>query len=214
MSKPLQLTCVSLLLVIVGMLTWHALQRPEPLYAGKGLRAWLNDYCTAQFEGDQEDARQAIQRIGTNAIPCLLDLLSERDSRFTTVLDSFLQRHHVRISLGTAAQHRTLAIGGFRALRSTARCATHDLLQLAGDKDIAVRVAALRSLGCISPVALEVAPTIRAWLNDSNLIMRLYAAQAMREVDIRDSTISSAPDSSRKQITAKLVTNKGVELSH
>jgi hypothetical protein len=183
-TKLSQLSCAVVLLLVIGTLAWRAFHRPEPRYAGKGLRAWLNDYCTAEYEGDQEDARQAIQRIGTNAIPCLLEMLSERDSRFTATLDSVLQRHGVRIPLGAAGQHRTLAIGGFRALRSTARPATPDLVRLVGDgEDIAVRVAALRSLGFIQPVGRQAASSITACLNDSNLVVRLYAAEAASEIE-------------------------------
>ena len=182
MRKLLQLTCLGSLLLIVSVYAWQAVHRAEPRYAGKGLRLWLEAYCAAEFEGDQEDARRAIQQIGTNAIPCLLEMLSEKDSRFTATLDSVLLRHGVRIRFGTAEQHRTLAIGGFRALRSTARCATPDLLRLARDENLEVRVAALRSLGGINPVPKEVMPAIKGCLNDSNLVVRLYAAEAMDAV--------------------------------
>src|SRR5262249_45486990 len=50
-------------------------QAPEPVYNGKGLHLWLQEY----YEKRKNAARHAIQQIGNNAIPTLLSMLRARD---------------------------------------------------------------------------------------------------------------------------------------
>lgn len=65
------------------MLAVSSAQASEPSYNGKPLSEWLLilkiGYTSAGEHAERADAREAIQQIGTNAIPTLLDILGATD---------------------------------------------------------------------------------------------------------------------------------------
>ena len=81
MRKRVYIALAVLLVILAGVIAWQVLRKPEPkrepVYHGKGLRAWLNEYLTT---GDSLRAEAAVRQIGANAIPTLLDMLRTKDS--------------------------------------------------------------------------------------------------------------------------------------
>jgi hypothetical protein len=66
-------------IIILSLLALSSVQAAEPSYNGKPLSEWLLilkiGYTSADERAERADAREAIQQIGTNAIPTLLDIL-------------------------------------------------------------------------------------------------------------------------------------------
>ena len=93
MRKRVQIALTVLPVAIFGVIVWQVL-RPrererEPVYQGKGLRVWLSEnyYAWARRDGQAQDlAESAIRRIGTNAIPALLNMLRKKDSSLVSIL--------------------------------------------------------------------------------------------------------------------------------
>jgi hypothetical protein len=72
-----------LTLLVATAVAWPFLRRVEPLYNGKPLTFWAQQYCSNNWSGRKELAREAafaVLQIGPNAIPFLLDLMRARDS--------------------------------------------------------------------------------------------------------------------------------------
>jgi hypothetical protein len=60
------------------------------VYQGKRLSGWLREY---RSRGDVDGAVQAVQQIGTNAIPTLLKMLCAKDSTLLAELVYFWNQH-------------------------------------------------------------------------------------------------------------------------
>ena len=74
---------VVLVFLVAIAVAWLFLRRVEPVYNGKPLTFWAQQYGSNNWSGRKELAREAefaVQQIGTNAIPFLLDLMQARDS--------------------------------------------------------------------------------------------------------------------------------------
>ena len=91
MRKRVQIALAVLLLAIGGMIAWQVLRLREPVYQGKTLNAWLQEYVAAdnQFPVTEEKtatlrrAGDGIRRIGTNALPFLVQMVRAKDSTAT-----------------------------------------------------------------------------------------------------------------------------------
>jgi hypothetical protein len=91
-----------LLVTVVCVIVWHGSHEREPVYQGKGLRAWLGEYYDWGFSSatvarnGRNAAEAAIQHIGTNAIPTLLDMLRKKDAPLVIKLIPVWSRHVTR----------------------------------------------------------------------------------------------------------------------
>src|SRR5689334_11684600 len=79
MRKGAQMVLAVLLVAVASLFAWRVWRsrKPEPMYQGKLLSVWL---CEYRNRGDVDSASHAVQQIGTNAIPTLLEMLCKRDS--------------------------------------------------------------------------------------------------------------------------------------
>lgn len=62
--------------IVIALVTgfwFFVLRNPEPAYNGKRLGEWISIYLAAETLTGVQDARAAIQKIGTNALPVLID---------------------------------------------------------------------------------------------------------------------------------------------
>jgi len=54
MRKRVHIALAVVLVMLAGLITWQGLRKPEPkrepVYHGKGLRAWLNEYLTGDVQ--------------------------------------------------------------------------------------------------------------------------------------------------------------------
>lgn len=62
-----------LLLAVFGGIAWLTLRPSEPMYEGKTLSVWLEEYVHSSPNSElSNNAKDALHHIGTNAIPTLL----------------------------------------------------------------------------------------------------------------------------------------------
>ena len=127
-----------LLVVALCLMVWRR-SGNEPRYQGKALSDWLDDAAYADASSlARGKARAAIQEIGTNALPHLLNLL---EAPYTDTDGSLIQwiknqswlPDRARDRMGDQSLHRwKQAAEGFSALGTNAAPATPRLIHLAG----------------------------------------------------------------------------------
>lgn len=112
--------------ILVGI-SFYSLQPREPVHAGKPLSYWL-----AQIESDPkhaDDAVQATQAVGTNAIPWLLAEL-EAGSLWRYRVNQFLDRQElIKFRFSDPNERRNRARLGFFALGANGRTAIPSLIE-------------------------------------------------------------------------------------
>src|SRR4051812_44142142 len=84
-----------LLLVGVALLIIYTRERPEPLWKGKPLSAWIDDLVMGSSKEIREPAEEAIRQIGPKAIPQLLQILGSRDTVSERVLVQLNRKQHI-----------------------------------------------------------------------------------------------------------------------
>jgi len=136
-----QIVVASLILstiVICGTVFFFLQSTHDPVYQGKRLSVWLKEYDFKKsadgkeiIEGDMRAADEIVKQAGTNAIPTLLRLLREEDSK----------KHNIDSNGGEASD-------GFRVLGAGATNAVPDLIKIY-EQNRAARVDILYSLNCI-----------------------------------------------------------------
>jgi tetratricopeptide (TPR) repeat protein len=118
MARKKLLLLLALLLVAASV--WLLLPRAEPSYLGKPLSYWLKRHL--QYAGQRSDpnyieSKEAIQRIGTNAIPMLLKMLDSKDSAIKEKLSEWLREHDLmHLEFADAFDRIMLAQDGFTCL--------------------------------------------------------------------------------------------------
>jgi hypothetical protein len=104
-----------------------------PSYQGKPLIKWLADrrWTSGQEVILSDASTRAVQAIGTNALPLLIQMLRSTDSQLKLRLAMRLQRYHFLINLIPMNGPRQEAAGlGLRALGPIARPAFPELVQM------------------------------------------------------------------------------------
>jgi HEAT repeat protein len=178
--KRVQIALALLLVVIAGVIAWQVLREREPVYQGKTLDAWLQEYVAAEYQSPVTEetaatrgAATAIRRMGTNALPFLVQMVRAKDSpfkRFVTVVAR--NQSLIRVHLRTDKEIHNMAVVGFYVLGPIGRDAVPVLVELLNDHDPDVRLSAAGCLGNIGPDATVAVPALLSFLNDTNRIVR------------------------------------------
>jgi hypothetical protein len=177
------LTIVSVVLVgvIVSQVLTH---QGQPVYKGKPLTRWLRDYAMGS-PAQRGEAAEAVSRIGTNAIPTLLQMLRAKDSAVKARVMNLLQRQRIiRIECTPANVWNGLGQAGFALLGAKGKSAVPALIEIA-DHNISLesRGHAVLSLGSIGPVAKEAVPALLRWGTNADQKLRLEAGVSLRIID-------------------------------
>lgn len=154
---------VVLAFLVATSVAWLFLHRAEPVYHGKPLTFWAQQYGSNNWSSRKELAREAelaVRQIGTNAIPFLLDLMQARDSDLKKGLRQHLPRKwHGLLRLDdNSGKVRRMGAHGLAALGTNAPAAVPALIELARqhpDEDGRyIAVFALRTLGPAAEAAI------------------------------------------------------------
>ncbi len=135
MRKSRRYLLISLLIAILGFVSWLLLSQPsEPIYQGKPLSFWCEQYTVNRFlSADnvlREQAETSIRAIGTNAVPTLLKMFRAKDSNFKLKLIQLSQKQHlINIKWRTAASRHWEAEWGLYCLGPQAKSAVPALLE-------------------------------------------------------------------------------------
>lgn len=189
-------------LVIAGLLVailtaWVLVMifRPsnEPTWHGRTLTEWLDRarviYVMINKPSD-EDPIQALNEIGTNALPILIKMLEAKDGplkgKFIDVVNS---QRLVNVRLKTAGEKVSAAMNGFRYLGTNALPALPQMLRLTQNRDTGTRMFATSCISNIRRFDPLLCPALEGCLNDpdtevkrgaAQLLMRFYPAEAER----------------------------------
>lgn len=164
--------------IVIAIVVWSVLIPPEPTYGGKPLTAWAEQYGSNHWSNvdraADREAEFAIRRIGTKAIPFLLDLIQAKDSILKKRLRSLVpQKWHQRLGIdGTSGQTRRIGAHGLAALGTNAPTAVPTLIEFANrhpDEDGRyIAFFALRTLGLAAESAIPL--FIQGLTNDVSII--------------------------------------------
>lgn len=174
-----QIIVASLILsaiVISGVVFFLLRSTREPVYQGKRLSVWLKDYDNTKEVFANNGAKlheldKIVKQTGTKAIPTLLQLLREEDSK----------KHNIG-SNGNEASN------GFRALGANAKEAIPALIKIY-DKNPAAHVDVLYCLGCIGPAAEEAVPWLLEKLTNTNDKERSWIIDALGSIHAQSALV-------------------------
>ena len=118
-------------LIVIALVANPAGPR-EPEYHGKKLTRWLDDLHTLSTStATQANARLAIQEMGTNAVPFLVQMLHAKDSSFRRRYMALLERQHwVDFHFHSDRQKQSDAVRGLMILGPDAKAAIPTLADL------------------------------------------------------------------------------------
>jgi HEAT repeat protein len=210
MGTKRRILITSLPVMVLGALVWFLLfphGPPEPVYQGRPLRVWLEDYCRAnenlhmmefyfgkgripgrksrEYDEKSNRAEKAIQHMGTNAIPTLLKMIRERPFVFREKMARLLKRDSLLGGNQPERDHE-LAVLGFRILGGVARPAVPDMIKLLEDKDLNVRIYAIDCLAYIGSDAEASLPALIRSAQQTNIeIIQGSATRALGEIHSR-----------------------------
>lgn len=175
---------VGLIAFLLGLIVIALVENPagprEPEYRGKKLTAWLVDLGTSWVT--RTNATLAIQQMGTNAVPFLVQMLHAKDSPLKLKCMELVERqmarqHRFHFHFLYSSQKINYAISGLTILGSDAKGAIPDLVNLLKDGDGADGQMAAFVLSRIGPSAV---PALEIALTNSDGGVRLRAAEGLR----------------------------------
>ncbi len=187
---------LTLLTAAVAGLAWlYFLRSGEPVYQGKPLTVWLQQFGTNHWSaghgGDLDrQAEAALQHIGTNAVPIYLQMMTAKESPLrvkvlTLIPKPWLARFHV----SGVDEYRNqinsrnhLGTFGFVALGAQAKPFVPALMALNSDEDQGTRYYAVFTLRCLGPMANAALPVMLACLKDPQPSVRVEAAKFFGEI--------------------------------
>ncbi|EEF61170.1 HEAT repeat domain-containing protein [Pedosphaera parvula] len=168
--------------VIVGV-AWLVVRTPaEPVYQGKRLRVWLQNYAGTRQARQEADA--AVRQIGTNAIPTLLGMLHAYDAPLKIKLLTWASSHRI---LGFRYTNPSVfneqAFMGFQALGPDAACAVPKLIKLL-DQNVSgsSKIYTTRTLAVIGPEAKEAVPLLLRIATSTNVSDHSDAIWALGQI--------------------------------
>jgi hypothetical protein len=185
MPKRVQIALAGLIMTILGVFAWQVLHEREPVYQGKRLSVWLEQYGTNHWSGGRGDevdtaTESAIRQIGTNAIPIYLEMMASKESSLTIkLLSSIPSRWFGWAHLPSSGDYRhkvemrrRLGAYAFIALDRDAKPAVPALIALLNDKHPDVRYVAVFALRSLGPVASDALPSLIKCLDDPEFTVR------------------------------------------
>jgi HEAT repeat protein len=157
---------------VLALMVRASYSQPEPNYKGVSLHEWLDSLVLDDSKTAQNAATEAVQSIGTNAIPFLLMRLSYRSpwwKRQVEHVGDALTPHDLSSQVFT----RATAVAGFQALGHTAEPAIPALERLLRTKRIPESALALAAVGP------QTCPLLARSLTNSDPAIRAFSAAAV-----------------------------------
>jgi HEAT repeat protein len=185
---------VVLAFLVAASIAWVFWHRVEPVYDGKPLTFWAQQYGSNNWSGRKElafEAEFAVRQIGSDAIPLLLDLMQSRDSDLKKKLRQHLpKKWHEPLHLNdNSGKERRIGAHGLAALGTNAPAVVPRLIELATqhpDEDGRyIAVFALRTLG---PAAEAAIPFYIQCLTNQDHTIRNEAAVGLALIPRRHET--------------------------
>jgi len=212
MRKPLKIAVSVLLISIAAFvcLRWVYGRNQEPVYQGRPLTMWLHDYLgwdtsPGEWAQAKDRADYAVRQIGTNAIPTLLELVSETNSASMSKWVDLWDRHIERMSFlpvrvrhpdwykNMARYHNMEGEVGFKILGADACGAVPNLMSIY-EKSIAMdSIAAMDCQAAVSRSLIDIGasaiPSVMRWAASSNETQRIDAVYVLSHIKAQPSVV-------------------------
>jgi HEAT repeat protein len=192
MGKRFGIVLAVLFVAFLGVIIWQAWRTPEPVYQGRALSYWLEGYDTGNDNQTHPkgpspptfvEANEAIRQIGTNAVPALLQMLEQKDSKFKLAIMGLLQMQHLIKIPNSSANRNFEANQGFVALCPRASNAVPQLIEIFDRNPAPFPKQAIPAiLGYIGPPAVQAIPALLRGVTHTNGIVRGNAIFALRQI--------------------------------
>ncbi len=176
-----------LLIAVVGVATWLVLpsRDNEPVYKGKPLSVWLKGYDletkTFPESPEEQQADEAVQHIGTNAIPTLLRMLRKKDPPADVkIIMSLVKRSY---DILAASRNNNRAADAFRNLGPSASNAVPALIEIYGQNISEMsKWSTSDASGYIGPAAEKAIPSLLIGAAGTNNFVRASAINALGRI--------------------------------
>jgi HEAT repeat protein len=179
---------ISLLIVIAALtiaLAAILISDKEPTYEGRSLTEWLKVYDDGLTNAvEMAASRTAITKIGTNALPSLMTMVSAKD--FPIKKKIIVLTHNWPLApqlLIPAFKYHERAWMGFSILGGRASPAVPALTKLLDDKDREVRLYAAEALGRIGPAASNAIPALTRSIQNGDSYYRAVLRNCLHDID-------------------------------
>ena len=165
-----------LLLLGVGAVTFvlTALMHPyEPVHQGQRLSEWLEQFDRSPHPSQgSEQATKAIETIGSNAVPYLVQMLETKDSRLKAKFVQLMRKQSViNIPFQLAVERRRSACQAFLILGSKAKAAIPNVSNMLEDKELY-----LDAEQALFVIGKESIPELTKACANTNCTLRIQAA--------------------------------------
>jgi len=196
MARRVILAAVVFLLVGVGVFLFTR-PAPEPMYKGKSVSAWFNDFLPSSLENSAKAnaARTAIRAIGTNAVPKVIELLRCRDSAPRKLFIRLAAKQKVLTFRFRPSAERLNLVGmrGAQLLGTNAGATAPYLTPFLNHSNYYTRMSALIALQRIGPEAKGSAPALfKVLASDPDPRVRLTAFQTIGSLRLRNAEVFPA----------------------
>jgi hypothetical protein len=146
-----RIATVVLLLIFGGALCAYLVVKSlvnEPSYAGRGISQWVPALDNPKNKPEFDAARDAVDHMGTNAVPYLLELLSAKPSKSKLWFYKIVTRFgNFPIERPDPVKEQSRGLSGYRVLRQRAAYSLPDLERILGAHNYMYVISAMRSCG-------------------------------------------------------------------
>jgi HEAT repeat protein len=172
--------------ILAGALTvLFCISSSEPVYKGRRLSSWLKDLNppSSARPGLREEAVAAMQHIGAEALPILIEHFNSRDSKWKVAAMSLLARQPLFVVQWLPASQRRLnALFGIEALGAAAAPLVPELILVLDGTNTSARPLAAQALGAIDAAHHITVPALTNALHDGEITVRIAAAESLRRL--------------------------------
>src|SRR5438093_3524857 len=184
MKRSRAIALAVLLAVIATVAAFMALRPREPVYQGKRLSEWLEEFSRVGRGQINQEAENAIRQIGTNALPFLVADLCRKDSPHKLALMEWYNKwSSLKFQFKTSADRRGPALMGFYVLGNAGKLgpAAKPFMPSLGkllDSQPDKAAFALQYIGA------ESTPYLTDALSHTNWLVRTWAAVALAKLNL------------------------------
>ena len=188
MRKRYRIALAILLVAVAGVIGWQIFRFHEPVYHGKRLTGWLEQYGTNHWSAGRngeldKQAEAAIRQIGTNAIPLYLEMIATKQSPFSFKLSALVPaKWFAQLHSHSMYESQLLGAYGLIALGAQAKASIPAVVGRLVDKDPLVRDMAAFTLRYLGPVAGDAVPSLITCLADSSVGVQGEAIMGLGEI--------------------------------
>jgi HEAT repeat protein len=206
MGQKRNIIVVGLLLGVSGACAWLVRLPSEPVYHGRPLSAWLQQYYvnggaggimpdkTEQTWHADTETDEALLKIGTNAFPLLLQLIQAHDSDLRLRLielfgkQRWVNYHYTPAWILNMEAARAFATLGSRASNAVPALTKIYSQNISEDSEDAI----VASLGYIGPAASNAVPLLLMQAGNTNDDFRIGAIWALGQIHAQSGAVVPA----------------------